>query len=150
MPAYFLDSSALVKRWIQEVGSERVRALTALGAADRVYVARLAGPEVVGAISRRHRGAGLDEAARKRLIGVVRREIIERIRVVEITPEIWESATSLAAEHALRGADAVHVAAAMAVKGIHDATDLDQLVFVMADREQGLAASEIGLKTEML
>ena len=82
MPAYILDTSALVKRWIEEPGSTRVRQLTALDTQHHVYVARLAITEVVGAVTRRHLAAHLPPAARQDVVTLIRREIRERVRVI--------------------------------------------------------------------
>jgi predicted nucleic acid-binding protein len=51
MPNYFFDSSALVKRYRREAGSDRVNEL--LDSADRIIVARLTQLEVSAALVRR-------------------------------------------------------------------------------------------------
>ncbi|MBT3270181.1 type II toxin-antitoxin system VapC family toxin [Candidatus Poribacteria bacterium] len=52
MPAYYVDSSALVKRYIEEAGSGSVARL--LDDPDVVvYVSHIAGAEVVAALTRR-------------------------------------------------------------------------------------------------
>src|SRR5438045_2028616 len=56
MPAYFLDSSALVKAYRREAGTNRVTQL--LSGSDPIMVARLAQVEVSSAIVRRGRAAG--------------------------------------------------------------------------------------------
>jgi uncharacterized protein len=53
--AYFLDSSALAKRYIAETGSGWVQALADSAAANAVYVARITLVELVSAIARRSR-----------------------------------------------------------------------------------------------
>ena len=46
MAAHFLDSSALIKRYVQERGTAWVRALTDPAAGPQIFVARLAILEV--------------------------------------------------------------------------------------------------------
>ena len=61
MASYFLDSSALVKRYAAETGSAWVESLTDPRAGNRIYVAAIAHVEVVAAIARKNIGfvAGL-------------------------------------------------------------------------------------------
>ena len=52
MAAYFFDSSAIVKRYVREVGTAWVRDITEPVAGHRLYVARIAGVEVVSVLTR--------------------------------------------------------------------------------------------------
>ncbi len=54
MTAYFFDASALVKRYLREVGSEWVRQLIA-HEQPRIFISSLSGPEVLAAIMRKGR-----------------------------------------------------------------------------------------------
>ena len=148
MSSYFFDSSALLKRWLQEPGAKRVRALTARGAARRLYAARLAIPEILGALARRHRAADIADIDRARLFAAVRADVRALLRMVEIPRATWDHAGDLAERRCLRGADAVHVAAALAVQVVHAAGSEDEVIFVTADREQGAAALAEGLAVE--
>ena len=62
MAGYFLDTSAIVKRYVQEAGTPWIRDLTRLGSPDPVYLARATLVEVTSAITRRSRGGSLDAA----------------------------------------------------------------------------------------
>jgi len=53
MSAYFFDSSALVKRYVREKGTDLVKAIIDPDAANEIYIARISGAEVVAAIARR-------------------------------------------------------------------------------------------------
>jgi len=54
--AYFLDSSALVKRYVQEVGTPWVRGTTRRSPSTVIYIARITTVEVSCAIARRRKG----------------------------------------------------------------------------------------------
>jgi predicted nucleic acid-binding protein len=60
---YFLDSSALVKRYIEESGSGWVREITAPDGGHVIVVARIAPVEIVSSVMRRLREGLLDEQA---------------------------------------------------------------------------------------
>ena len=82
MAAYFCDSSAIVKRYLQETGTAWVRRLTRRGNPDPIYLARIAAVEVTSAVARRRRGGQL---------AVPRaRNILTRFRValLKMTPAI--------------------------------------------------------------
>ena len=59
MAAYFVDSSALVKRYVQEAGTRRVRSLTRRNPLNRIYLARITAVEVTAAVARRRKGRTL-------------------------------------------------------------------------------------------
>ena len=52
---YFFDSSALVKRYAYETGSDWIVALTEPSASHSLYIARITAVELVSALSRRQR-----------------------------------------------------------------------------------------------
>ena len=59
MAAYFLDSSAAVKRYIRETGTAWIISLFRQTPPNAFYVARLTLAEVISACARRWRGKGL-------------------------------------------------------------------------------------------
>ena len=66
MPVYFFDSSAMVKRYINEVGTGWVTSLTDRTAGNRIQVARITAVEVVSAITRRAREGYLPTMQQRR------------------------------------------------------------------------------------
>ena len=60
--AYFLDTSALVKRHVIEAGSPWVKSLVRAKAAHTLYIARITAVEVTSAITRRQHGGHLSPA----------------------------------------------------------------------------------------
>ena len=60
----YLDTSALVKLYVQEVGSTEMR--RAVGRPDLVATSLIAYVEVRSAFARKHRSADIDDAALKR------------------------------------------------------------------------------------
>ncbi len=62
MAAYFFDSSALVKRYATESGTEWVKALLSPAAGNRIYVARITEVETVAALARKKRGGHITPA----------------------------------------------------------------------------------------
>ena len=69
MTAYFFDASALVKRYLREVGSEWVRQLIA-HEQPRIFVSSLSGPDVLAAIMRKGRTGEASPPERDRVVGL--------------------------------------------------------------------------------
>jgi uncharacterized protein len=86
MAAYFLDTSALVKRNVQEAGTAWVRNLTRATAPHDLYIARIAAVELIAAITRRERGGSLTAAQGAAVIGHFRKRLSRRYIVVELSP----------------------------------------------------------------
>lgn len=57
MGAYYLDSSALVKRYLQEAVTGWITALTSPRSEQEIFIALVTGAEVVAAVVRQARGA---------------------------------------------------------------------------------------------
>ena len=57
--AYFVDSSALVKRYVLETGTAWVRGLTRQSPSRLIYIAHITAVEVTCAVARRRKGRTL-------------------------------------------------------------------------------------------
>ena len=135
MPAYFFDSSALVKRFAQEQGSAFVLGLLRPSAHHRLYVARITEVEVCAALTRRQRGQRL--TARQSVNGLRRlcNDLQRRFTQIAISESLIIEASRLAETYALRGYDAVQLAAALAANNERVLNGLPPLIMVSADQE---------------
>src|SRR5688572_31978513 len=115
MAVYFFDSSAVVKRYVRETGTPWVIGRITPMAGHSIYIARITGVEVVAAIARQGRGGGISAADAATAIGQFRYDFANQYHVIEITAGLVGSAMTLAEAHALRGYDAIQLAAALAV-----------------------------------
>jgi uncharacterized protein len=88
MAVYFFDSSALVKRHVNESGSNWVRSLTHVKAAHTIYLARITAMEIVSAITRRQRGRSFSAAQGRAMLGHFRRHLTQRYNILELTPSL--------------------------------------------------------------
>ena len=148
MAAYFFDSSALVKRYAREVGTAWVIYLLKPAAANRIYVARITSVEVISALTRRARMGALDSKDAVKAIAKLRRAFAARFRIVEVTAALVERAAELAEKHALRGYDAVQLAAALNVNDGRLAAGATALTLVSADDALNAVAMLEGLSLE--
>jgi len=105
----YLDSSALVKLYVEEEGSSMVRQW--VDDADTVATSIIAFVEARAAFARRHREKRISSAAHARLVRDFAADW-DRYLVLEATQPLMRLAGRLAATHALRAYDTIHLASA--------------------------------------
>lgn len=134
MALVYFDSSALVKLVLDEPGSELVAALW--NGCDAAFASRLAYPEVCAALAAAGRNNYLTELETSGALA----EWLQfwgSVRPVELTPTVEQHAGVLTRSHGLRGADAVHLASALAL-------GVAELVVAVWDRRLHVAAAATG------
>lgn len=148
MVVYFVDSSALVKRYVSETGSTWVSDLFDPKLDNEVLIAAITGVEIVAAIARRARGGSIGITDATAACNQFRSDLLSDYQVIDITENIITSAMQLAESRGLRGYDAVQLAAACAVNTVCVANGLYTVIFVSADNELNVAAASEGLMIE--
>jgi hypothetical protein len=93
MPTFFLDSSALVKRYVDEIGTDRVLALVTQP--GRLVVSRLAFVEVTAAVSRRRRAGGISSEQCEEILAVLDQDFEDRFEAVDLTSAVITEAVGL-------------------------------------------------------
>lgn len=145
MPVYFVDSSALAKRYVHEAGSEALRSLLDAGADCRIVIARITSVELASAIARRHRAGDLTAADAADARNALASDMVGEYRVVELTAAIAADAMALAERHMLRAYDAVQLATAVNLDRIVRGAGLEPTTVVSSDVELNAAAAREGL-----
>ena len=148
MPIYFVDTSALAKRYVNEPGSAWLRALLNPTTGAETLIVRIAAVELIAAITRRERGGSVSLADAAAARAAVRSDLAAEYQVVEVTEALIGRAMSLAEAHGVRGYDAVQLAAALEVNALLVAGALPPLLLVSADSELNAAATAEGLAIE--
>lgn len=144
MSTLFFDSSALVKRYLTEIGSVWVAAQTSPGSNNVIVVAEITRVEVAAALAARHRAAGsITRDERDRLFKLLAQHHTSEYRAIPISVAVADQAMHLTQAHRLRGYDAVQLPTALAAAAI-----LPGIVFVAADDDLLAAARAEGLAGE--
>jgi uncharacterized protein len=134
----YFDASALVKRYVREPGSLKVRRLLSAGVSA---TSRLSAVEIASALTRRAREGAFTNAERDRAITALERDL-SSLLVVELTPEVVQRAQALLRRSPLRAGDAVQLAS-----GLYLRVELDEPVtFVAYDERLIDAARREGLR----
>ena len=136
MAIIYFDSSALVKLVVEEAGSDLAAELW--DGSDAVVASRLAYPEVRAALAAAARNHDLDKAS-LHAAEAAWEEYWAAVRPVELTVTVEQHAGRLAGRHALRGADAVYLASALAISD-------PSLIIAVWDRRLHTGAAAAGLR----
>jgi predicted nucleic acid-binding protein len=148
MTQYFLDSSALIKRYVVESGTTWVRSLTNRGSGHTVIIAQITQIEIVSGASRRVREGTLTTRTAQAVRLLIDRHVRRAYVVIGLTPQVVQRAEDLLAIHSLRTYDAVQLAAALESNSRIVAAGLSPVRFVSADARLLVAAAAEELLTE--
>lgn len=111
----YLDTSAIVKWFVDEDGSDVM--VAALEAAAELATCRVAYTETRAVFAALHRAGRLDEVGLLVMRTMLDGFHWQELQVVEVTAALAERGADLAERHALRGFDALHLAAALELAG---------------------------------
>ncbi|SRR6266568_6007298 len=148
MTTYFLDSSAVVKRYFPEQGHRWIVALCEAAQGHELYIAQPALVEVVAALCRRERERSITLAERDTLITLFREDSKESYNIWPVTTDLYTSAGDLCRSYRLRAYDAVQLACTLAIREYTLAHQVSELIFVCADVGLLDIASTVGLRVE--
>jgi uncharacterized protein len=132
----FFDTSAFIKRYLDEIGSAEIEKLC--NSADEAAVSILLPIEVVSTFSRLKREKRLTE----KQYAILKNELFSDIRdvtVISLTPAIVSAAIDGIEHSPLKTLDAVHLACAL---------EYGPDYFVSADTQQITAAVKMGLRVK--
>ena len=109
----YLDTSALVKVYVEEAGSAGVREKA--DQAEGLATSRIAYAEARAALARKLRERGLSRAGYRSVVDDLNGDW-EDYFIVDVSDSVVKFAGDLAGKHALRGADAIHLASALRLR----------------------------------
>lgn len=138
MSAYYLETSALLKRYKTELGSEVVaELLDGRRAGDVFATSHFSVLEFNAVVARMLKGREIRRRQHERLIATFLRDLRDLdVRVLDVDDALIDAALGLLPQYALRAPDALHVAAAGRFAGNFAPNDL---YVVSGDRDIGEA-----------
>ena len=142
---YFLDSSALIKRYITEQGTGWVRSITLPSTGNTIIIAQVTQVEIFSSVSRRRREGLVPPRTTQAIRLLLHRHVKREYMVIELATPIIEGAEDLLDKHPLRAYDAIQLASALAANARLIEAILAPLVFVSADVRLLTAATVEGL-----
>jgi predicted nucleic acid-binding protein len=132
----FFDSSAFVKRYVHEEGSDVVGSWC--DQATELCLSGIALPEIISAFCRLQREKLITSLQYRHLKAMLLADIVDAA-ICDLTPEVLRCTILSLENNAVRGMDAIHIGSALTLK-----VDL----FVSGDARQSAAAEQAGLRVE--
>jgi len=148
MTTYYLDTSALIKRYVDEIGSDWLRATLAGQLPPSIIIVHLAVVEVTSALRRRLREGALTQRDYVQAQNAFRADCLNDYEIVTVIGETLDKANHLLEQHPLRAYDAVHLASALIANQQLLANKLAPLTFLSADDRLNRAAVAEGLAVD--
>lgn len=142
MTNFFVDTSALAKRYIAEIGSTWVKSWTRPRAGHQIIISRLTTIEIVSLLMRRQRQKSISALQVKRARQSFLLHLRTHYMIVEIDNTVLAWTKRLLVRHPLRTLDAIQLASAISVARTIPFT------FVSADINLLTAAVAEGLLTD--
>ena len=109
----YVDTSALIKRYVDEDGSDRVNALW--DGATGIATSVVAFAETIATLNRKLREGVLSNREYSRTVMSFKSDY-RRVILVSINAGLNERIETLARNHVLRGFDAIHLASALVIQ----------------------------------
>lgn len=145
MAGYFLDTSAIAKRYLPEVGSGWIVSLTDPAARNICWLASITRVELVAGLYRRQRLGQLTPVDAQRAAAIAFHECASIFRVLVIDTVVLDRAAILVASHGLRAYDGMQLAAALRLRDEYDRSGLPPPIFVSSDQALNDAARAEGM-----
>jgi uncharacterized protein len=146
---FYLDASAVVKRYSLETGSFWVKALTDPTAGHTIVLGEITLVEVAAALAAKHRApGGITQQERDNAVALFLSHCDTQYELLAISRSIIDRAVGLTQNHKLRGYDAVQLATALISNRVLITAGLSHLTFVAADDDLVVAARAEGLAAE--
>ncbi len=147
MSVYYLDTSAVVKRYVNEAGSDWVRAL-GTKPSPLMLSSRLLIVEIASALTRRLREKAITPSVFRESLSLFDDDCKFEYQLLDVTRDIINIARSLVSRHPLRSYDAIHLASALYVAAFFRQTALPAPIFLAADERLLHAALAEGLEAD--
>jgi predicted nucleic acid-binding protein len=148
MAVLIFDASAIVKRYLNEIGSGWVQGLADPTAAHEIFLTRITRVEIIAAVTRRGRGGLLPACAVPAFLAQFRHDAVHQYSILETAPALLTDADRLAEIYGLRAYDSVQLAATTELHQARSTTGLSRLTFISADQELNAAAIAEGIDVD--
>jgi len=148
MTNFYLDTSALVKRYFAETGTAWIRTLLDPATGNTVAISEVTLVEASAALAARQRGGFISLAERDTAVDLLLRHADTEYALAPLARATIDTALALTQRHRLRGYDAVQLATALLVADAYRAASITAPTFVAADADLLAAARAEGLPTE--
>lgn len=142
---YYCDSSAVVKVYLEEVGSAYMKGLYRKAATGNIFINAIAGPEVLSAMNRRFRSGDLSSEIILQARKDFKEDFQDFFNRIPVTDSIIALSMQVIEKYPLRGYDSVQLATALNLQSVLSILDGEEVYFLGSDKVLNNAAKNEGL-----
>ena len=132
MALYYLDTSALVKLYVREPGTDRLLHLAGRPSENRLAVLTVSPLEARSAIRRRERSGDIDPRDAALILDRLEQHMESRFLRQALNDAVLSGASEIVDRYAMRAYDAIQLAGCLALKM---AAGAESPIFVCSDRQ---------------
>jgi predicted nucleic acid-binding protein len=146
--SFYLDASALAKRYVPERGSEQINAIIDTVPGRRLHVLIIGTGEIVSILVRKHNAGVFSDTYFRQVLANFESEIVRAAAItkVSVTSRLVTASLPLIVAHSINSTDALTLKSALAIaRRLRSAGD--DLVLVASDQRLLRAAQAEGLNT---
>lgn len=132
MALFYLDTSALVKLYVREVGTERVVEIASLSSTNRLAVSAVSPVEARSAIRRRERAGDIDQETATFVLDRLWQHVGTLFIRQAMNDTVLDGALEMIDRYSLRAYDAIQLASCLALK---TTVGSERTTFVCADQQ---------------
>ena len=148
MAAYFFDTSALSKYYLDEIGSNWIEQIIDAQPPNEIIIAEVTGAEMIAALTRRRRQGRISLTDAVLVMTVFKNHFRLKFHTNTVSSSVVNEAMRLAETQGLRGYDSIQLSCALASNEELMTAGSLPLVFVSADATLNLAAQQEGLMVD--
>lgn len=145
---YFADSSVLVKRHVQEIGSKWFWQITDAQTGNTIIISRLSITEVISAFNRRCRELSLSRIDYQKIAQDFEDFCQAEYQIIEITEEVTAKSKDLLEKYPLRASDSIQLASALLTNENLKQANFSELIFLASDQKLSAAAKSENLQID--
>ena len=143
MPVYYFDTSAILKRYRNELGTDVVDRLFDSPQGDsQFYISFLTILELTSSILRLVKGGQLSQSVADDMLARFSQDIPDTFRLAPLTDAILNGAVTVVGRHQFRSGDAIHLATASSIFSLAPESEG---ILVSSDSELLSAATNSGM-----
>jgi len=144
----YFDTSALLKRYVSEVGSAWIVGLCHTSTDNIISTVIITKAEASAALAAKLRNGGILAADYQIAQQSMFEDFATSYRLITVDLPLVDLASDLTKRQKLRGYDAIQLAAALTLNDILIEEEIDPLIFISADEDLLQAAVNEGLATD--
>jgi predicted nucleic acid-binding protein len=145
---FFIDSSALIKRYAAENGTNWILSIARPSSRNHILISQLTPVEIVSGLARKQREAHLSARTLQAAMLLINRHTDREYVVIVLAKSVEERAKTLLTTYPLRAYDAVQLASALISEQQVTGTAVGPVIFVSAYSRLRTVAANEGLATE--